>query len=190
MLQGLTCIDGALLFDPLCICHAIGVILDGLTTKGGTPARGARYNSAIRYVGKHRSGVLVVVVSQDGMVDLVPALKPRLVRRSEVEAKIAELQGLQESRCQDVTRLGKVWGWFNERQTYLSPEHCDKVITIWNAILAAVPLPRLSAETGQDAPATWDECFAKEMEQARLRPNPGPPCAPSRDFDEADFIPE
>lgn len=47
----LTSIDGALLVDPFGTCYAAGVILDGNAIKGkGTSSRGARYNSAIRYV--------------------------------------------------------------------------------------------------------------------------------------------
>lgn len=43
-------IDGAILVDPSSNCHAIGVILDGAAAPECTPARGSRYNSAIRYV--------------------------------------------------------------------------------------------------------------------------------------------
>lgn len=43
-------IDGAILIDPGGVCHAIGVVLDGPAREECTPARGGRYNSAIRYV--------------------------------------------------------------------------------------------------------------------------------------------
>lgn len=66
-------IDGAVLACPNGVCHAIGVILDGQADPGCTPARGSRYNSALRYVvGKPR---LAVVVSEDRTVDVIPDFK-------------------------------------------------------------------------------------------------------------------
>lgn len=69
----ITAIDGAVLLSPTGMCYAIGVILDGLATDRETPTRGARYNSAIRYIEtmKHNWASLAVVVSKDGMIDLV-----------------------------------------------------------------------------------------------------------------------
>ncbi|MFO0675731.1 MAG: diadenylate cyclase [Polyangiaceae bacterium] len=70
-------IDGAVLLDTSGVCHAIGVILDGQASSKGTPSRGARFNSAVRYV-NDRPGRLAVVVSEDGHVDLFPRLRPRI----------------------------------------------------------------------------------------------------------------
>lgn len=70
----LSSIDGALLLDTNATCHAVGVILDGITTERGNPARGARYNSAIRYseyVKTQKHACLIVVISEDGMIDLI-----------------------------------------------------------------------------------------------------------------------
>lgn len=50
-LERASSIDGAMIADPNGVCHAIGVILDGNATPKCTPARGGRYNSAVRYVG-------------------------------------------------------------------------------------------------------------------------------------------
>lgn len=72
-----TAIDGAILMDVDGVCHAVGVILDGHASVRGNPARGARFNSAVRYVGE-ASDRLVVVVSEDGHVDLFPRLRPVL----------------------------------------------------------------------------------------------------------------
>ena len=67
-----TSIDGALLLDPDGFCHAVGVILDGKSRPDrGTPTRGARFNSAVRYVESSTTPCLAVVVSEDGMVDIV-----------------------------------------------------------------------------------------------------------------------
>jgi len=77
MITRVTSIDGALLIDRSGICHAIGVILDGLASPKGTPSRGARFNSAIRYVESAKSAnteVLAIVVSEDGSVDVLPDL--------------------------------------------------------------------------------------------------------------------
>lgn len=73
-------IDGGLLIDPSGTCYAIGVILDGLATGKGDPARGARYNSAIRYA-ESRSDCLIAVISEDGMVNIVPAVDQSLLDR-------------------------------------------------------------------------------------------------------------
>ena len=43
-------IDGSILVDPDGLCYAVGVILDGKARQDCHAARGARYNSAVRYV--------------------------------------------------------------------------------------------------------------------------------------------
>jgi hypothetical protein len=75
---GLTSVDGALLLDGLGDCHAFGVILDG-SANASPPnrERGARYNSAVRYVAEQQTKsreCIAVVVSEDSgsMPDLIP----------------------------------------------------------------------------------------------------------------------
>jgi hypothetical protein len=68
-------IDGAIMIDLEGMAHGIGVILDGLAGDSENPARGARYNSAIRYLHGHQDS-LIVVVSEDGMVDIVTLPTP------------------------------------------------------------------------------------------------------------------
>jgi hypothetical protein len=66
-------IEGAILIEPDATCHAIGVILDGFASANGNPARGARYNSAVRhkeYSQQRQCSCLVLVRSEDGTVDL------------------------------------------------------------------------------------------------------------------------
>lgn len=73
---GITSIDGAVLIDPQGFCHAVGVILDGKANKKfGDISRGARYNSALRYINstKEESPCLVVIVSEDGYWDIKSA---------------------------------------------------------------------------------------------------------------------
>lgn len=75
VLRLVTNIDGAVLIDPNGMCYGIGAILDGLATEKGDSSRGSRYNSALRYVESSRYACLVVVVSEDGLIDLLPPMK-------------------------------------------------------------------------------------------------------------------
>lgn len=73
----LSSIDGAILISPEGIVYSFGVILDGKVTANGSSSRGARYNSAIRYVDGEMSrniSCLALIVSEDGYVDLYPNL--------------------------------------------------------------------------------------------------------------------
>ena len=75
-IRSITSIDGAVLMDLDGYCHGIGVILDGVATEKGDPSRGARYNSAIRYVETisktpNYSNCFSVVISEDGDVDMI-----------------------------------------------------------------------------------------------------------------------
>ena len=75
LLKSVTTIDGAVLLDLSGTCHAIGVILDGDAVPIGSPGRGARYNSSLRYCAKlEAQGVpcLAVIVSEDGTSELIP----------------------------------------------------------------------------------------------------------------------
>ncbi len=61
-------IDGAIIVDTKGNCYAFGVILDGKSVNGD-PSRGARYNSALRYLKQleeKNTSCLIVVVSEDG----------------------------------------------------------------------------------------------------------------------------
>ena len=75
-IRSITSIDGAVLMDLDGYCHGIGVILDGVATEKGDPSRGARYNSAIRYVETisktpNYSNCFSIVISEDGDVDMI-----------------------------------------------------------------------------------------------------------------------
>lgn len=86
-IQFLTSIDGAIYFDTNGKCHAIGVILDGIAKENiGDARRGARYNSAYRYLEKlkeKKKNCVIVIISEDGMVNLIP--------ETENEEKVYEL---------------------------------------------------------------------------------------------------
>ena len=119
-------IDGAIFLGPDGRCHAIGVILDGLATSSGDRARGARYNSSVRYQQTSEIGTLVIVVSEDGTVDLIPKMMPR-VSRQDVEDAVncfCDYSGIDGND-------GAEWSTRNSRVEafgfYLSEEQCDRV---------------------------------------------------------------
>jgi DNA integrity scanning protein DisA with diadenylate cyclase activity len=69
----LTNIDGSILLDSFGKCYGLGVILDGEASEKCDISRGARYNSAIRYSEKMKmKKILIVVISEDGMIDIFP----------------------------------------------------------------------------------------------------------------------
>lgn len=75
LIMPLSSIDGAILITEKSVCHAIGVILDGIAVEGrGDPSRGARYNSAIRYAEYMRqqgNTCFIIVISEDGIINLM-----------------------------------------------------------------------------------------------------------------------
>lgn len=142
-------IDGTILADPTGNCHAIGVILDGTADEGCTPARGARYNSAVRYVnGAQEKGRLAFVISEDRTLDILPLLRPR-ISRSLLESK---LQALETATIEN---------WFMPRNFvrdncfYLSADQCDR---------ANAAIERLAAEALSDGQIV--------IQAAPLTPNP------------------
>jgi hypothetical protein len=134
-LLALTAIDGAVLIDPAGKCYAVGVILDGMASEEGTPARGARYNSAVRYVYTNTSGhqCLALVVSEDGTIDLVPKLEPK-IRRSELEDYVGRLRAIKESETVNTREYFRVMKWISAHRFYLLPETCREVNELKNAI--------------------------------------------------------
>lgn len=113
-------IDGTIIIDPQCICHAVGVILDGPARDECTPSRGARYNSGIRYVGATSMPRLAVVVSDDRTVDVVPVLPPRIARTT-VEEYVAKLE------IATMDNHHAVISWLDKHRFYLDQSQCDRV---------------------------------------------------------------
>lgn len=70
MVKHITSIDGAVLIDTKGVCYAIGVILDGTTSKTEDISNGARHNSARRYKNINNRSV-IVIVSEDGYVTVL-----------------------------------------------------------------------------------------------------------------------
>lgn len=113
-------IDGTVIVDPKCICHAVGVILDGPASDQCTPSRGARYNSGIRYVLSSQARRLAIVVSDDRTVDVIPILRPR-IRQSVIEEQIAKLEAA------DVEAYHEPMSWLDKHRFYLNELQCDRV---------------------------------------------------------------
>jgi hypothetical protein len=133
LMRMVTAIDGAVLIAQDGVCYAIGVILDGLASDKGDPSRGARYNSAIRYIESRMIPCLAIVISQDGSINLVPNLKPQVRRTSLLEA-VARLQTLSDSEKIDIRQFNLLMGWLREHEFYLSGEMCDEINSIRRAI--------------------------------------------------------
>jgi sensor domain DACNG-containing protein/sensor domain DACNH-containing protein len=92
LVRQVTGIDGAVLVDPSGYCHAIGVILDGTTVSEGDRSRGARYNSAVKYLSSAGdTPTVILLVSEDGMINLLPDLRPRM-HRADLDAMLVDLR--------------------------------------------------------------------------------------------------
>ncbi|CAK8725178.1 diadenylate cyclase [Candidatus Electrothrix aarhusensis] len=133
LLRNLTSIDGAVLLNPKGTCYALGVILDGIASKDGNSARGARYNSAIRYIHSSKHSALAVVVSEDGGVIFFPDLEP-MIKRSEIDSTINELQKISENKAVNRRHYNEVMDWFDERRFYLLTEHCERINQLMTSI--------------------------------------------------------
>lgn len=128
MVQQLTSIDGAVLLDENGYCHAIGVILDGLATEKGDSARGARYNSAIRYYEKFGKEIptVLVIISEDGMINLIPNLKPQ-IKHIDIENAINEFSKMSEEKTFNNKNFNKLMDFFQKHEFYLTEEECSTI---------------------------------------------------------------
>ena len=119
-------VDGAIILGPDGRCYAFGVILDGLATSSGDRARGARFNSAVRYQRTSKIDAMVIVISDDGTVDLIPNLKPR-VSRQEVEDAVrsfCDYSGIEGGDGGEWARRNRA---VEGLAFYLNQEQCDRV---------------------------------------------------------------
>ena len=123
--HALTKIDGAVLVSPDGHCHAVGVILDGAATGTGDISRGARYNSAIRYLAGRGKGSMVIIVSEDGRIDILPQLARR-VRRSTVERVVQQLVTAAHEG-HDYEKFARLDARATQFEFYLDAEQCEAV---------------------------------------------------------------
>ncbi|EHQ24644.1 hypothetical protein [Mucilaginibacter paludis] len=124
----LTTIDGGVLIDQHGLVFAYGVILDGVVGKEGDSARGSRYNSAITYHEYKRqiSEVMVVIVSEDGSVDVIPNLRPQ-IKHSEIERIISLFESMVNTTEKNVGNFNQIMEWFQNRRFYLTAEECERI---------------------------------------------------------------
>ncbi|MBB6735821.1 tetratricopeptide repeat protein [Cohnella zeiphila] len=112
-IRHLTSIDGAIYFDEDGNCHGIGVILDGIADPDlGDASRGARYNSAYRYLRKlqaNKQKCVIAVISEDGMVNLIPEPEdqPKLMERAQGARDLLTQPSLSE---EDRVKLSELEG--------------------------------------------------------------------------------
>jgi DNA integrity scanning protein DisA with diadenylate cyclase activity len=141
-----TKIDGAVLLDRTGVCHAFGIVLDGKASPNGTPARGARFNSAVRYA-EEKKNCVILVVSEDGMVDVLPDLRLR-IRKKDLVQHLADLEYLSKQEAVGHDEYLRVMTWLNEHRFYLSAEACRMVNATW---------PEVEKKLPQDAwKRSWD----------------------------------
>ena len=125
----LSSIDGAILADADCICYSIGTILDGIANDNGNSERGSRYNSSVRYCDYRRSlneKVVVVVISEDGMVDIIPKLRP-ILKKDYIEQLIENYKSIQLNGEFDLGKYYKTTDRLYELNFYLTQIQCDEI---------------------------------------------------------------
>ena len=123
----LGCIDGAVILGSDGLCYAFGVILDGdAEHERGDPSRGSRFNSAIRYQRTKATNSLVVVISDDGMVDLIPSLRPK-VHRQKVEQAVIDFCTICATDSVDGEKFSKAFNTVEELAFYLNKDQCDRI---------------------------------------------------------------
>lgn len=126
LMRQITRIDGAVLVEPNGSLVAIGVILDGLATTAGDRARGARYNSALRYTASTEHPTMIVLVSEDGMLDLMPRLRPQM-KRAQLSALLGDLRAAAAIEPVDAETFHRALNRVKSAAFYLSSEQCDEV---------------------------------------------------------------
>ena len=119
-------VDGAIVLGPDGRCYAFGVILDGLATSSGDRGRGARFNSSVRYHKTSQIGTMIIVISDDGTVDLIPSLRPRVWRQTIDDAVQAfcEYSEIEDKDSEEWARRDEE---VVNLSFYLNQEQCDKV---------------------------------------------------------------
>jgi len=126
IIELITSIDGAVLLDPTGKCYSIGVILDGIATSKGSSARGARYNSALRYVEENKGECVAVIISEDGMVDLYPQLMPQ-IKKNDIESRLIKLREEVGKEDIDYDVFRPIMNWFDDHRFYLYASVCDEI---------------------------------------------------------------
>lgn len=125
----LSSIDGAIIIDINCVCYSIGTILDGEANENGNPERGSRYNSSLRYCDDRRlkgEKVVIVVISEDGMVDIMPKLNP-IMKKSEIEKAVEDYLAISLEENLTIKRFYQLTNAISLLNFYLNKEQCTSI---------------------------------------------------------------
>ncbi|MFJ7746702.1 DNA integrity scanning protein DisA nucleotide-binding domain protein [Peribacillus sp. NPDC097295] len=133
LIEYVTSIDGAILINPNGECVALGVILDGVASNNGDMSRGARYNSAIRYLETQQNDCLIVVISEDGYINLIPTMKPR-IPKVKIETLIEKLRELNRQEIVDIKCFNLTMSELQALKFYLLEEDCNEINDIFPKI--------------------------------------------------------
>jgi hypothetical protein len=125
LLSQLTSMDGGVLVDGQGYCHAIGVILDGRACGSEDPARGSRYNNAVRYLESEAPPAVVVVYSADGGIDILPRIRPRM-KRSWVQDAVEKYLSFA-TPGEPQSGRSDAWDQVKMLKFYLSAEQCRRL---------------------------------------------------------------
>jgi hypothetical protein len=163
-LASLTAIDGAILVAPDAQCYAVGVILDGQAAAGvGDASRGARYNSALRYhEGSAEGSTLIVIVSEDGMINLLPTLNRRVSRASVLSAMNALVTA--SKKPVDFERAARAADHVRSLCFYLSSEQASAA----NDAFEAVELAREEEVLQSGQPGITRVGYARIVPDSRM----------------------
>ena len=122
-------VDGAVLLGIDAKCHAFGVILDGEADGRGDRSRGSRFNSAVRYQKtqqKMGNQTVLIVLSVDGSVDIVPSLKPR-IDGCVVEQAVSAFCSVCDSDRMDWRQYHRARSAVEKVEFYLNDEQCERL---------------------------------------------------------------
>ena len=122
----LSSVDGAVILGPDGRCHAFGVILDGVANEDGDRARGSRFNSAVRYQSMETAGSMIIVISDDGTIDLLPRLMPRVDER-EVAAAVDAFCEYCDSLLVEAEEFERLYERIKRLAFYLNDEQYCRV---------------------------------------------------------------
>ena len=125
VVQNVVRIDGAILVDLGGFCHGLGMILDGTAQGDGDRSRGARYNSAVKYLTGTSAPAVIGIVSEDGMINLRPDLRAQM-RRSDIAQAMDDLRTAAAIEPVHPERFYKAFDHVKALRFYLSPDQCEE----------------------------------------------------------------
>lgn len=119
-------VDGGIMIDQHANLHAFGVLLDGALLKKGDTSRGSRYNSALTYYETQRNDnpTMIIVISDDGMVSLLPGLRPQ-VKHSKIKNAIDIVQKMETEDNYEHKSYGIIQNWLQHHKFYLTVDECQ-----------------------------------------------------------------